>query len=103
MHHARVAVIGLLTVALAACYGGGPSESEREHAFLQHVKENGSDEGRIEDFESHQCTKAESAPSYNCDVSAKVQDLGRDFGHQLDGVYAFTKVGGAWKVTGRVQ
>ncbi|WP_045760741.1 hypothetical protein [Xanthomonas albilineans] len=103
MSKARVAVIGMLAFVLASCSGDGPSESEREHAFLQHVKENGSDEGRIEDFESHQCTKAESAPSYNCDVSAKVQDLGRDFGHQMDGIYSFTEVGGAWKVTGRVQ
>ncbi|WP_372376688.1 hypothetical protein ACDI35_10590 [Xanthomonas axonopodis pv. cajani] len=103
MSKARFAVIGTLIVSLAACSGGRPSQSEREHAFLEFVKANSNEEARIEDFESNQCTKAEGAPSYTCDVSAKVEAMERDFGHQMDGVYTFTKVGGTWKITGRVQ
>ncbi|MEA5126195.1 hypothetical protein [Xanthomonas floridensis] len=103
MSNARFAVIGTLIVSLAACSGGRPSQSEREHAFLQFVKENSNDEARIEDFKSNQCQKAEGAPSYTCDASAKVKALGQDFGNQMDGVYTFTKVGGTWKITGRVQ
>ena len=103
MSKARLAIIGTLIVSLVACSGGGPAETEREHAFLQFVKANSNEEARIEDFESNQCTKAEGAPSYTCDVSAKVEAMERDFGHQMDGVYTFTKVGGTWKITGRVQ
>ncbi|MGD3385117.1 hypothetical protein QT497_22275 [Xanthomonas citri pv. citri] len=58
---------------------------------------------RIEDFKSGKCTKAEDAPSFSCDVSAKVRAMGRDFGHEMDGVYTFTQVGGVWKVTRRIQ
>ncbi|QDI02535.1 hypothetical protein E4A48_01400 [Xanthomonas cerealis pv. cerealis] len=103
MRKARLAVVGMLIVFMAGCSGGRPSQTEREFAFLQFVKQNSNDEARIEDFDSNQCTKAEGAPGYTCDASAKVEAMGRDFGHQMDGVYTFTKVGGAWKVTGRVQ
>ncbi len=103
MPKARLAVMSALTLYLTACSGGQPSQSEREHAFLEFVKGNSNDEARIEEFESNQCTKAEGAPGYTCDASAKVETMGRDFGHQMDGVYIFTKVGGAWKVTSRVQ
>jgi len=103
MRKARLAVVGMLIAFLGACSGGRPSQSEREFAFLQFVKANSNEEARIEDFESNQCTKAEGAPSYTCDVSAKVEAMERDFGHQMDGVYTFTKVGGTWKITGRVQ
>ncbi|WOB48884.1 hypothetical protein NYR97_16855 [Xanthomonas hydrangeae] len=98
-----LALVGLMSVCLASCSGGGPAETEREHAFLQFVKANSNEEARIEDFESNQCTKAEGVPSYTCDVSAKVEAMERDFGHQMDGVYTFTKVGGTWKITSRVQ
>ncbi|WP_184409591.1 hypothetical protein [Xanthomonas sp. 3075] len=105
MHMSKLclALVGLMSVCLASCSGGGPAETEREQAFLQFVKANSNEEARIEDFESNQCTKAEGAPSYTCDVSAKVEAMERDFGHQMDGVYTFTKVGGTWKITGRVQ
>ncbi|MCW0411066.1 hypothetical protein NG831_05750 [Xanthomonas sacchari] len=102
MSKARVAVIGM-TALLAACSGGGPSESQRQEAFLLHLKEEGSDNAKIRDFESSKCTKAESAPTYACDVSAKVQAAGHDFGNELDGIYTFAEVGGDWKVTGRIQ
>ncbi|KLC23322.1 hypothetical protein TB9_09400 [Xanthomonas perforans] len=103
MRKARLAVVGMLIAFLGACSGGRPSQSEREFAFLQFVKENSNDEARIEDFKSNQCQKAEGAPSYTCDASAKVKALGQDFGNQMDGVYTFTKVGGTWKITARVQ
>ncbi|ATS51204.1 conserved exported hypothetical protein [Xanthomonas citri pv. fuscans] len=99
----RVSLISLLIAGLTACSGGSPAQTEREHAFLQYVKDNGSADARIEDFKSGKCTKAESAPSFSCDVSAKVRAMGRDFGHEMDGVYTFTQVGGVWKVTGRIQ
>ncbi|MCC8533046.1 hypothetical protein LN457_09590 [Xanthomonas phaseoli] len=105
MHMSKLclALVGLMSACLASCSGGGPAETEREHAFLQFVKENSNDEARIEDFKSNQCQKAEGAPSYTCDASAKVKALGQDFGNQMDGVYTFTKVGGTWKITARVQ
>ncbi|KAB0522719.1 hypothetical protein [Xanthomonas cissicola] len=88
----RVSLISLFIAGLTAC-----------HAFLQYVKDNGSDDARIEDFKSGKCTKAEGAPSFSCDVSARVRAMGRDFGHEMDGVYTFSEVGGVWKVTGRIQ
>ncbi|UKE71070.1 hypothetical protein K8O61_08710 [Xanthomonas cerealis pv. cerealis] len=103
MSKRRVALIILLITGLTACSGDGPAQTEREHAFLQYVKDNGSDDARIEDFKSGKCTKAEGAPSYACDVSAKVTAMGRKFGNEMDGVYTFSKVGGVWKVTGRIQ
>ncbi|MCL1558679.1 hypothetical protein FHR53_003930 [Xanthomonas arboricola] len=103
MSKLRVALIILLIAGLAACSGGGPAQTEREHAFLQYVKDNGSDDARIEDFKSGKCTKAEGAPSYACDVSAEVTAMGRKFGHEMDGVYTFSEIGGVWKVTGRIQ
>lgn len=69
MRKARLAVVGMLIAFLGACSGGRPSQSEREFAFLQFVKENSNDEARIEDFKSNQCQKAEGAPSYTCDAS----------------------------------
>ncbi|TQT62080.1 hypothetical protein DB811_13920 [Xanthomonas perforans] len=45
----------MLIAFLGACSGGRPSQSEREFAFLQFVKENSNDEARIEDFKSNQC------------------------------------------------
>lgn len=102
MSRALVAVIGM-TALLAACSGGGPSESQRQEAFLLHLKEEGSDNAKIRDFKSSKCTKSESAPSYACDVSARVEAVGRDFDHELDGIYAFAEIGGKWKVTGRIQ
>ncbi|WP_386339928.1 hypothetical protein O4D10_21190 [Xanthomonas citri pv. citri] len=103
MSKLRVSLIILLIVGLAACSGGGPAQTEREHAFLQYVKDNGSDDAKIEDFKSGKCTKAEGAPSFSCDVSAEVTAMGRKFGNEMDGVYTFTQVGGVWKVTGRIQ
>ncbi|MBO9748776.1 MULTISPECIES: hypothetical protein [Xanthomonas] len=103
MSKRRVALIILLIAGLAGCSGGGPAQTEREHAFLQYVKDNGSDDARIEDFKSGKCTKAEGAPSYVCDVSAEVTAMGRRFGHEMDGVYTFSEIGGVWKVTGRIQ
>ncbi|MCC4629159.1 hypothetical protein LPY96_17615 [Xanthomonas citri pv. malvacearum] len=103
MSKRRVALIILLIAGLAACSADGPAQTEREHAFLQYVKDNGSDDARIEDFKSGKCTKAEGAPSYVCDVSAEVTAMGRKFGNEMDGVYTFSEVGGVWKVTGRVQ
>ncbi|EKQ58370.1 hypothetical protein WS7_21370 [Xanthomonas citri pv. malvacearum str. GSPB2388] len=103
MSKARFAVIGTLIVSLVACSGGGPSQDDRQSAFLLYVQDNSNDKAKIEDFESGKCVKAEGAPSYTCDVSAKVEAMERDFGHQMDGVYTFTKVGGTWKITGRVQ
>jgi hypothetical protein len=70
---------------------------------LQFVKANGSDDARIEDFNSKKCQKAEGAPSFVCDASAKVHAMGRDFGNQMDGVYTFTLVDDRWQITGRVQ
>ncbi|MEQ7925471.1 hypothetical protein ABQW55_016960 [Xanthomonas citri pv. malvacearum] len=64
MSKRRVALIILLIAGLAACSADGPAQTEREHAFLQYVKDNGSDDARIEDFKSGKCTKAEGAPSY---------------------------------------
>ncbi|MBV6668151.1 hypothetical protein ACCP96_07345 [Xanthomonas campestris pv. fici] len=103
MSKLRVSLIILLIVGLAACTGGGPAQTEREHAFLQYVKDNGSDDAKVDDFKSAKCTKAEGAPSYACDVSAEIQATGRELGHDMDGVYSFTQVGGGWKVTGRIQ
>lgn len=59
MSKLRIALIILLIAGLAACSGGGPAQTEREHAFLQYVKDNGSDDARIEDFKSGKCTNAE--------------------------------------------
>lgn len=103
MSKLRAPLIALLIVGLAACSGGGPSKHAREAAFLQYVKDNGSDDAKVHDFKSSKCTKAEGAPSYACDVSAEIQATGRELGHDMDGVYSFTQVGGAWKVTGRIQ
>ena len=103
MSKLRIALIILLIAGLAACSGGGPAQTEREHAFLQYVKDNGSDDARIEDFKSGKCTNAEGAPSYACDVSGEVTAMGRKFGHEMDGVYTFSEIGGVWKVTGRIQ
>ncbi|RZZ86978.1 hypothetical protein [Pseudoxanthomonas winnipegensis] len=103
MSKAQVAAIGLLTVFLAACSGGGPSKAQRQAAFVAHMKEEGSDNAKIRDFQSSKCTKSESTPTYACDVSATVQAMGRDFDHEMDGIYAFAEVGGEWKVTGRIQ
>ncbi len=103
MSSAQVVAIGVLTVFLAACSGGGPSKAQRQEAFLLHLKEEGSDNAKIRDFESKKCTKSESAPTYACDVSARVEAVGRDFDHELDGIYAFAEIGGEWKVTGRIQ
>ncbi|MEA0624160.1 hypothetical protein QYY83_06990 [Xanthomonas campestris pv. campestris] len=103
MSKARFAVIGTLIVSLVACSGGGPSQDDRQSAFLLYVQDNSNDKAKIEDFESGKCVKAEGAPSYTCDVSAKVEALGQDFGSQMDGVYTFTEIGGEWKITGRVQ
>lgn len=102
MSRALVAVIGM-TALLAACSGGGPSESQRQEAFLLYLKKEGSDNAKIRDFESSKCTKSESAPTYACVVSARVEAVGRDFDHELDGIYAFAEIGGEWKVTGRIQ
>ncbi|PZP63145.1 MAG: hypothetical protein DI597_03655 [Pseudoxanthomonas spadix] len=102
MSRARIAVIGM-TALLAACAGGGPSSDQRQRAFLEYMKAEGSDNAKIRDFESNKCTKSEGAPSYACDVSARVEAVGRDFDHELDGIYAFTEIGGEWKVTGRMQ
>ncbi|MFA3865400.1 hypothetical protein P2C58_19230 [Xanthomonas perforans] len=88
MHMSKLclALVGLMSVCLASCSSGGPSQSEREHAFLLFVQDNSNEEARIEDFQSNQCKKAQGAPSYTCDVSAKVEAMERDFGHQMDGV-----------------
>lgn len=77
MSKARFAVIGTLIVSLVACSGGGPSQGDRQSAFLLYVQDNSNDKAKIEDFESGKCVKAEGAPSYTCDVSAKVEALGR--------------------------
>ncbi|ATS64259.1 MULTISPECIES: hypothetical protein [Xanthomonas] len=103
MRNARLAVVGMLIVFLAGCSGGGPSKDQRQRAFLQYMKEEGSDNAKIRDFESSKCTKSESAPAYACDVSAKVQAAEHDFGNELDGIYTFAEVGGNWKVTGRIR
>lgn len=103
MLKSRLAVIGALIVSLAACSGGGPSHDDRENAFLQYVKDNSNDKAKIREFQSGECVKAEGAPSYNCSVSSQVMAMERDFGHEMDGIYTFTEVGGAWKITGRVQ
>ncbi|QHB70717.1 hypothetical protein [Stenotrophomonas sp. 364] len=104
MSKARVAVVGALIVCLAACSGGGgPPHDDRQNAFLQYVQDNSNDKAKIQEFRSGKCVKAEGAPSYNCDVSAQIEAMGRDFGNQMDGVYTFTEVGGTWKITGRVQ
>jgi len=103
MFKARITVIGALIFALAACSGGGPSHDERQNAFLQYVKDNSNDKAKIREFQSGECAKAEGTPSYNCAVSSQVMAMERDFGHEMDGVYMFTEVGGAWKITGRVQ
>lgn len=103
MLKSRLAAIGALIVSLAACSGGGPSQDDRQGAFLQYVKDNSNDKAKIADFESGKCVKAEGSPSYNCAVSSQVEAMQRDFGHEMDGVYTFTEVGGAWKITGRVQ
>lgn len=103
MLNSRLAAIGALIVSLAACSGGGPSHDDRQGAFLQFVKDNSNDKAKIADFESGKCVKAEGSPSYNCAVSSQVEAMQRDFGHEMDGVYTFTEVGGAWKITGRVQ
>ncbi|RWU17318.1 hypothetical protein [Xanthomonas phaseoli] len=42
-----LALVGLMSVCLASCSGGGPAETEREHAFLQFVKANSNEEARI--------------------------------------------------------
>ncbi|ASY85581.1 hypothetical protein [Xanthomonas citri] len=75
MSKRRVALIILLIAGLAACSADGPAQTEREHAFLQYVKDNGSDDARIEDFKSGKCTKAEGAPSYVCDVVTSTFNL----------------------------
>ncbi|MEW2895538.1 hypothetical protein [Stenotrophomonas maltophilia] len=103
MLKSRLAAIGALIVSLAACSGAGPSHDDRENAFLQYVKDNSNDKAKIRGFESGKCVKAEGTPSYNCAVSSQVEAMQRDFGHGMDGVYTFTEVGGAWKITGRVQ
>jgi len=103
MSKLRIALTGALIISLAACSGGGPSHDDRQAAFLQYVKDNSNDKAKIADFESGKCVKAEGAPSYNCAVSSQVEAMQRDFGHGMDGVYTFTEVGGAWKITGRVQ
>jgi hypothetical protein len=103
MFNARITVVGALIFALAACSGGGPSHDERQKAFLQYVKDNSNDKAKIREFQSEECAKAEGTPSYNCAVSSQVMAMERDFGHEMDGVYTFTEVGGAWKITGRVQ
>ncbi|CAM4345508.1 hypothetical protein CR156_14920 [Stenotrophomonas lactitubi] len=103
MLKSRLAAIGALIVSLAACSGGGPSHDDRQNAFLQYVKDNSNDKAKIRDFESGKCVKAEGAPSYNCAVASNVMAMDRDFGHEMDGVYAFTEVGDTWKITGRVQ
>jgi len=99
----RLAVVGVLSACLAACSGSGPSQDERDAAFLQYVQDNSNDKAKIHEFRSGNCVKAEGTPSYNCDVSAQVEAMGRDFGNQMDGVYTFTEVGDTWKITGRVQ
>ncbi|MDX3934349.1 hypothetical protein [Stenotrophomonas sp.] len=96
-------VLATLIISLSACSGGGPSHDDRQNAFLQHVKDNSNDKAKIRDFESGKCVKAEGTPSYNCAVSSNVMAMDRDFGHEMDGVYTFTEVGGAWKITARVQ
>jgi hypothetical protein len=98
-----IALTGALIISLAACSGGGPSHDDRQNAFLQYVKDNSNDKAKIREFKSGKCVKTEGSPSYNCDVSSQVMAMERDFGHEMDGVYAFTEVGGAWKITGRVQ
>jgi len=103
MFKARVAVVGALILALAACSGGGPSHDERQNAFLQYVKDNSNEKAKIREFQSGKCAKAEGTPSYNCAVSSQVQAMERDFGHEMDGVYTFTQMDGTWKITGRVQ
>ncbi|HHA2453048.1 TPA: hypothetical protein ACOEBF_000049 [Stenotrophomonas maltophilia] len=103
MFKLRVAVVGVLTACLVACSGSGPSHDERQNAFLQYVKDNSNDKAKIREFQSGECAKAESTPSFNCSVSSQVMAMERDFGHEMDGVYTFTEVGGAWKITGRVQ
>ncbi|MBO9828779.1 hypothetical protein J7373_11020 [Xanthomonas sp. A2111] len=103
MRNARLTVVGMLIVFLAGCSGGGPSKDQRQRAFLQYMKEEGSDNAKIRDFESSRCEKSESAPSYACDVSARVEAVGRDFDHELDGIYVFAEIGGEWKVTGRIR
>ncbi|XOL70418.1 hypothetical protein SE336_07975 [Xanthomonas arboricola] len=92
----RVSLISLLIAGLTACSAGGPAQTEREHAFLQYVKDNGSDDARIEEFKSGRCTKAEGAPSFSCDVSAKVRAMaailgtkgGRSLGRAFPGSQA---------------
>ncbi|HDS1832065.1 TPA: hypothetical protein QEM92_002713 [Stenotrophomonas maltophilia] len=103
MSKVRIALIGALIACLAACSNGGPSHDDRQAAFFQYVKDNSNDKAKIADFESGECVKAEGTPSYNCAVASQVQAMERDFGNQMDGVYTFTEVGGAWKITGRVQ
>ncbi|RLK56360.1 hypothetical protein BCL79_0745 [Stenotrophomonas rhizophila] len=103
MFKARIAAVGALILALAACSGGGPSHDERQNAFLQYVKDNSNEKAKIREFKSGKCAKAEGAPSYNCAVSSQVMAMERDFGSQMDGVYTFTELGGTWKITGRVQ
>lgn len=96
-------VLATLIISLTACSGGGPSHDDRQNAFLQYVKDNSNDKAKIREFESGRCVKAEGAPSYSCSVSSQVEAMDRDFGHEMDGVYTFSEVGGAWKITGRVQ
>jgi len=103
MSKVRIALTGALIACLAACSGGGPSHDDRQNAFLQYVQDNSNDKAKIRDFESGKCVKAEGTPSYNCAVSSQVEAMDRDFGHEMDGVYTFTQVGGSWKITGRVQ
>lgn len=103
MFKARIAVVGALIFALAACSGGGPSHDDRQNAFLQYVKDNSNDKAKIREFQSGECAKAEGTPSYNCTVSSQVMAMDRDFGNQMDGVYTITELDGTWKITGRVQ
>ncbi|MGD3372427.1 hypothetical protein QT497_22250 [Xanthomonas citri pv. citri] len=47
MSKLHVSLVTLLIAGLTACLAGGPAQTEREHAFLQYVKDNGSDDARV--------------------------------------------------------
>ncbi|WJI14653.1 hypothetical protein MWN52_13590 [Pseudoxanthomonas winnipegensis] len=103
MSTCRFLLICSLLVGLASCSGGGPSSDQRQRAFVTYMKEEGSDNAKVRDFESGKCVKSQSAPTYACHVSARVEAAGRDLGHELDGIYTFAELGSDWKVTGRIQ
>lgn len=96
----RFATVAILAIALTAC-SSGPSQNKAEDAMLAYVKDNGSEDARLMDFELGKCTKVDTG--YNCPVKSRVLAMGGKFDQQFNGVFTFADVGGSYKVIARVS